>query len=306
MLWRRFTCLVGQMVLLLAAQPAAPGGPAVAAAAPRQDTACDQGPTNPATHQAGDLDQFAADWGVFCEPSLGDGGFPTWQKYDITAPSLDGHALQCALTGGSSYANVHCYRNLLPDPATVGVTLTLAFQFWPAPPCTDLQTACVQALEFSVSKWHSQLRYEWAVQWEHIGDVCPQWRYWDPFKPGQWVTFDPPLLQKLQAGRWYELLLVGEIRRGQTHYVHFDIHEPAAPSQLYFFGELVAAPRPDQSPDRLAVAVQLDGNILQQPYNVALDQVALQRSTTSLAVVLQPRAYLPLVSAGAQAPPPGC
>ena len=158
MLLHRITILLGSVILTLVAQPSSPGGPAPVMAALQQAATCDQAPTKPATRQVSDLDQFVDDWGVFCEASPVNNGFPTWQKQEIAAPALDGQALQCSITGGAPYANIHCYRNLLSEPATVGITFTLAFQFWPEPSCTDLQTACVQALEFSVSKWQSRLR----------------------------------------------------------------------------------------------------------------------------------------------------
>src|ERR1041384_6483555 len=81
-----------------------PGGPTA-------QFSCDQGPGSPSTDRIFDLDQVAADWGVFCEPSPIDGGYATWRKQNIADPALDGLALECALTGGSHYSNIHCYRN---------------------------------------------------------------------------------------------------------------------------------------------------------------------------------------------------
>jgi len=86
---------------------------------------CDQGPINPPSLATYDLDEDAADWGVYCE------GSPTWAKENVTTPSIDGKSLLCAITGGDSYSNVHCYRNLLPEPTAAVFTLTLSFWFSP-------------------------------------------------------------------------------------------------------------------------------------------------------------------------------
>jgi hypothetical protein len=242
-------------------------------------TACDEGPINPASSKVCDLDENAQDWGVYCE------GTPTWEKETIATPSLDGQSLRCALTGGQPYSNAHCYRSLLPDPAASTFTLTLSFYISPTTTCNNQPTpSTVQAIEFTVSKWHQSYRYEYALQWQNVGDGTPQWRYWDPdAAPDPWVAFSPPITQCLGGETWHTLTLGGEIANGYAHYTGFTvdgIRHSRAPTAApaYTPGE----------PDRLAVAIQLDGNADQSPYDVIIDQVCLVRKPAD-------RVYLPIV-----------
>jgi hypothetical protein len=268
---------------------------------------CDQGPTRSQTSHIFDLDHVAADWGVFCEPSPTTGGYATWRKQKIADPSIDGEALECALTGGAPYSNIHCYRNLPPNPSTIAVTLTVTFLLLPGPTCTDLQTACVQALEFSVSKWQGQKRYEWALQWEQVGGPCPHWRYWNATLRDRWVDIVPPQPPIPQAGRWYTLALVGEIWQGQVRYVSFAIGEQSAPAYKYFFGPLDIPPATSTGNlNLLAVAIQLDGDSEQRPYSALLDQIALEQSSQPGFLELPRRQYLPLQLSQATTPGNGC
>ena len=136
MLRHRMPWLFGFVAFVLTGLLAPPSTVLRARAAPHPTTTCDQAPSLPSTHQVDNLDQIAANWGVYCEASPITGGDPTWLKQNTTAPALDDQALQCSLTGGAPYANIHCYRDLLPEPATIGITFTLAFQFLPGSTCT--------------------------------------------------------------------------------------------------------------------------------------------------------------------------
>lgn len=216
---------------------------------------------------------------LYCE------GTPTWEKETIVTPSLDGQALRCALTGGQPYSNAHFYRNLLPDPVASIFTLTLSFYFTPTTTCENQPTpSTIQAIEFTMNKWHQSYRYEFALQWQNVGDGAPQWRYWDPNASGPWVAFTPPITQCLGGKTWHTLTLSGEIAGGHTHYQGFAIdgnwhaHDSGV-APVYTPGE----------PDRLAVAIQLDGNANQSPYDVIIDQVCLVREPAD-------RVHLPIVA----------
>lgn len=157
-------------------------------------TACDQGPKNSPTSKTHDLDEEAEDWGIFCEKSPTTGGFPTWSLTNVATPSLDGKSLRCSITGGAPYANVHCYRNLQPEPEASVFKLTVPFYFTPTTTCNNEGSdSIVQALEFSMSKWHQTQRYEFALQWLNVGNGAPQWRYWDPHRAEaeRWVPLSP-------------------------------------------------------------------------------------------------------------------
>jgi hypothetical protein len=232
----------------------------------REPEECSEGALNPPIAKVYNLDEDAKDWDIYCE------GLPAWSKNHVSTPALDGKALRCALSGAYSYSNVHCYRNLLPEPTAAAFTLTIPFFFTPTTTCNNQGSpSVVQALEFTVSKWHRSYRYEFALQWQNVGDGAPQWRYWDPRgQPDQWVSLSPPITQCLEGGKWHTLLLEGEIVSGEVHYREFDIDGNGHTLNL-----ITAPVLTPGEPDRLAVAFQLDGNYAQLPYEVIVDQVSL-------------------------------
>ena len=186
-------------------------------------TTCHQPPTNPHSSEICNLDRVAADWGVFCE------GMPTWRKENVATPSIDGESLRVSLTdGGSGYSNAHFYREFAPEPNAVAFTLSLSFRF-DQTTCNNNQgmPSVVQALEFTMNKWQQALRYEFALQWQNVGDGAPQWRYWDPHRaaPDRWVPFNPPIIQCLAPEQWHTLTLEGEINNGRVRYRRFTINQ---------------------------------------------------------------------------------
>jgi hypothetical protein len=212
------------------------------------------------------LDEDAALWGVFTE------GNPTWAFNNVVSPSLDGRSLRCALTGGNPYSNVHCYRNLPPD-ATSNV-FTLGFSFYYQPVSTFNNNggpSVVQALEFTMNKWHQGLRYEWALQWDNVDTGGPKWRYWGRNSSGgplDW--YDLGITSSLSGQEWHTLVLEGQILAGKVHYKRFIIDGQEYPL------DIMVTPEPTNEPDKLAIAVQLDGNSTQTPYEVFLDQVTFE------------------------------
>lgn len=239
---------------------------------------CSQGPTNPPSSSMHNLDNYASDWGVYCE------GSPTWIKENTSLPSIDGESLRCSITGGASYSNVHCYQNLLSDPTASTFTLTSSFWISPTTTCNNQTTpSIVQGLEFSISKWYQSMRYELALQWQNVGSGAPQWRYWDPHQSQPWVAVNPALTQCLKAGQWHTIKLEGEIVNDQVHYTSFMIDQDA-----YVMDITVPPISAPGEIDRLAVAIQLDGSSTQSPYDVYIDRVSFIRKSLF-------QVYIPLV-----------
>jgi hypothetical protein len=228
-------------------------------------TACGASPANAPNSAQHNLDSDVASWGTYCEQT------PTVRMENATTSVLDGTSLRCALTGGAPYSNVHCYRNLLPDPAAQVFRLSLSFWFSPTATLAGSNgAAVVQALEFTMNKWQQSKRYEFALQWENVGDGAPQWRYWDPHKPEPWVGMSLP--GALERGVWHALTLEGTILNGQVYYTRFSIDQ-----QTHRIDRAVAAVPASGEPDRLAVAVQADGNAVLDPYDLFIDQVNFAR-----------------------------
>ncbi len=232
----------------------------------------DQGPSNAPTGARQRLEESAADWGVYGE------GNPVWGFSDTQAPSLDGHSLKCSITGGTPYSNAHFYRNLLDDGSRI-LALSLAFQFSPATTFNNQSgESVIQALEFTMSAWREGKRYEWALQWQNVGAGAPQWRYWDPSRAAaeRWVALPGTIAPELSAHEFHTLTIRGEIRNGKSRYRSVSVDGAEYSLNL----DAPSDPAPGVA-DKLAVAVQLDGNAHTAPYDVYLDRVALARSAGS-------------------------
>jgi hypothetical protein len=134
----------------------------------------------------------------------------------------------------------------------------------------------IQGIEFTMNKWLQPNRYEFAWQWQNVGDGAPQWRYWDPHQPGsnRWVPLTPPITQCLQGEQWHALILEGELIDGQVHYSKFTID-----GEGHDMGITIPPIAEPGEPDRLAIAIQLDGNFAESPYDVYIDQVSFIRKS---------------------------
>jgi hypothetical protein len=224
------------------------------------------------------LDQTERDWGVYCE------GHPQWRMRNVSTPSLDGKSLECAITGGDQYSNVHCYRNLTEEPESTMFTMDMLFWF-SATTCNNVGgDSVVQALEFTMNKWDQGKRYEFAIQWMNAGAGGPQWRYWDgnQIPEQRWMSFNPPITQCLVGGNAnrHSLRLEGTIVQDQIDLRSFTIDGVTHATNL-----LIPAITDVTLPDQLAVAVQVDGNINQSPYSLFIDRVNFVRWNTLLSSI---------------------
>jgi len=223
------------------------------------------------------LEVNAAAWGIYIDPP---GHIAGGTVANVQAPGLNSTALQVALTGcvgemaaqrardpRCAYTGLHAYTALPVAPLTSTVTLS-ADWYMDAP-----TLAPVQAVEFSLSSWLGGQRWEWALQWEHVGDgtvrqgTLPAWRLWDG---SHWQ--DIGVTQPLAAGTWHRLMLQGEVQGGQVHYLRF-----YSDGQLYPLGQL-HAPTAGGGADRTTVALQMDGNYAQDPYACDLQHVTFSTS----------------------------
>jgi hypothetical protein len=208
---------------------------------------------------ATDLDDDVTTWGVYTEIS------PTWIIANAITPSIDGKSLRCSITGGTPYSNLHCYRNLPPEPLSAKFALALSFWFSPTTTFNNQGApSIVQALEFTMNKWQQGKRYEFALQWQNVGDGAPQWRYWNS---SQWMSLG--ITGTLEGNQWHSLVLDGEITDGQTYYRGFTVDQ-----QMHLISMLAPPADVPGETDRLAIAIQLDGNFEEAPYDVFIDQVS--------------------------------
>lgn len=236
-----------------------------------------RGPGQAFADSAAGLEANAAAWGIYIDtPGQVAGGTVA----NVAAPGPGGTALQVALNGcrgetatqraldpRCAYTGLHAYTTLPVTPLTSTVTLSVDWYM-------DTPTlAPVQAVEFSLSTWLGGRRWEWALQWEHVGDgtarqgTLPAWRLWDG---SRWQ--DIGITQPLATGTWHHLALQGEVQAGQVHYLRF-----SSDGHLYPLGQL-HAPTAGGGSDRTTIALQVDGNYEQDPYACDLQHVTL--STT--------------------------
>ena len=215
------------------------------------------------------LEEDASAWAVYTDGQ----GIPTWEVNNVTNPVLSGLALRCAITGGQPYSNVHCYRNLPAEPDSYYFVFSLDFQYRPESTYNNVGgDSVVQGLEFTMNKWIQGQRYEWAVQWENVGTNAPQWRYWNPNLPpdSRWVA--QGISGTVSSNEWHTLLIEGQITNGMVEYKRFIFdgqeHTLSIP--------LIAPAAEPGEVDRLAVAVQLDGNKTETPYDLIIDNVELK------------------------------
>ncbi|MGC1378805.1 MAG: hypothetical protein WA821_21415 [Anaerolineales bacterium] len=207
-------------------------------------------PTSTLRPPGSELDEDASLWSIY------NAGNATGIVDNVADPSLDGRSLRCALTGGDPYSAMQCYRTLPAQPDARVFTLSMSFFYRPA--------SSPQALEFNMSKWNQNNRYQWALQWDNAGGT--KWRYWDP--ANQWV--DLGVSGPLAAEQWHTLVLQGDIRNGQVHYSLFMLD-----GQAHDLDSTVAPVSTSGEPDRLTVAVQLDGNDVPTPYELFVDHLLL-------------------------------
>jgi len=218
------------------------------------------------------LDEDVSNWDVYTE------GSPTWALSNVVAPSLDGNALRCALTGGSPYSNVHCYQNLPAKPNSSIFSLSMSFYYQPASSFNNIgEPSIVQGLEFTMNKWDHGSRYEWAIQWDNVDQGAPKWRYWAPSQSPQWV--DLGISGAIAGEEWHTLKLEGKIVNKQVYYQRFIFDQ-----QEYPLGITTAPVSAVGESDRLAIAVQLDGNYVETPYELIVDHVLLDTKPTFIDV----------------------
>jgi hypothetical protein len=230
-------------------------------------------PTSTQPPSAENLDNYPQDWKIFTERA------PVAEVKGATNPSLDGNSLQCSNKGGAPYSNVHCYLNLPPEPDVSSFTLSLSFLFTPEVTCNNQggKVSTVQALEFSMSNWTNARRFEFALQWQNVGDGAPQWRYWDPHQTEnrRWKPVNSNITQCLEGDKWHTVQLEGSTNGIEVHYKNFTID-----NQTYELNFSTARVNTPGEVNRLAIAIQLDGNANQTPYDVFIDKVNFRRQGT--------------------------
>jgi hypothetical protein len=136
---------------------------------------------------------------------------------------------------------MHAYRNLAADDAATTFQIDDYYYFTTTTP--------IQALEFTMNKWVSNMRFEWAMQWENIGGGSPPpWRLWTG---SAWQSTG--YTQSLAVNTWHHIQIKGTVVSGQVHYVSF-ISDSLSASLGQNFNPV------SSTGDKLALAIQLDSD----------------------------------------------
>lgn len=231
----------------------------------RAQSACNQLPGKLPVSASRDLEEDEEFWGVYCE------GSPEWSFGEAEAPERKGKALRCSITGGEPYSNAHFYRDLPGDAGARRFEMTIDFFYQPTSTFNnEAGPSVLQGLEFTMNKWNGGWRWEWALQWQNVGAGAPQWCYWDPHQAQKWVPLE--IKGPLAGETWHTLVMKGRIKKNQVSFESFKIDGVTHALDLII--QPAAVPNDH---NRLAVAVQLDGNATQAPFDLFIDDLELDR-----------------------------
>ena len=192
-----------------------------------------------------------------------DQGFTLGTIFPNGGDDLDNSAVKLTILPAWPYSDLHAYVNVPPANNATQFAGDYSF-FFP-------QTTGMQALEFKMKKWVANQEWEWSVQWELLPDGTSQqgqpmsWRVWNGMS---WINTG--ITQNLATNSWHTLHLDGAVVNGQSQYLSMRCDDNAMNLQAFTFA-------PVSSPgEKLAIAVQLDGDALLTPYTVFFERASLR------------------------------
>jgi hypothetical protein len=215
---------------------------------------------------SGRLEENAASWGVYWKERL-----PSFSKTNLvlgTGDSTEEKVLKLSLHESEPNTFAHFYLNLEPRGKAVHFGLSMRLQIAQETTYNNAGgNSLVPALELSISKFNNKRRYEFAWQWQNVGEGAPQWRLWDAARG--WASMG--IKHKLTSRTWHFISFTGKVLRDKVYYDILTIDGV----KFVVNKEVAATPLKDPY-DYLSVAVQLDGNTMGDPYVVYIKDVALE------------------------------
>lgn len=191
--------------------------------------------------------------GTPCASGLGSAGFSMTQH--MPTPSMDGHSTQFNISGPQGYSNALWWKQLNPAPDATH----FVYDFWVYVEDPNVP----QALEFDLNQTVAGTKYIFGTECNFRGSG--KWDLWDGAS-GKWVPSQVGCAP-FGANSWTHMTWTFERANGQVHYVSVAIN-----GSTYSVDKWLN-PQANVSVQELNVAVQLDGNVSQQPYSVWLDQM---------------------------------
>lgn len=245
--------------------------------------------SNPTT-QKSNLENDSTQWHNFYNPDIKPSQ-ATATESSVNEPNMPdtqntciNKALQVALlVGPPPNTGVQAYRTLQENP---GDSFELSLLFYIP------DEAPIQALAFSMQQWVGGQEFQWALQWQQIGNVTtqqppPNWRIWtgstwQDIGSSASLTGNPYLLE----GRWNSLDLQGTILNKRVQYKSFTYNGRTTnfTEKTTNFVQISGQPFPPvpmSSPPKLVAAIELDGNSQEEPYDLYIDNVSIITSCSN-------------------------
>lgn len=189
----------------------------------------------------------------------GDGVADAWMAQFQTTPSLSGSSAEFHVGGGIGYSNSLWWNQLAPERNAS----EFAYDFWVFMKDSDRP----QALEFDVNQTIDGTR--WVFGTECDFDGSGKWNVWNGAGDlGSWVPSGIGCAH-FTPNTWTHVVWRFERSGTQVHYVSVTINDTEYPVDVW--GGVQTNPNANE----LNVAVQLDGNHAQEPYEVWIDKVKL-------------------------------
>ena len=190
-----------------------------------------------------------------CASGLGD-ATSTMTRHQ-SSPSLSGNSSVFTLGGKTHYSNALWWKSLGPSSKPTRFVYDLYFYL------TDPNAP--EALEFDVNQSMGGTRYTWGSECSYRD--TGHWDIWNP-EAEVWETTSvkcPPV----EAHAWHHLIWQVERVDGKVHYISVTLDDKVSRIDKYYEAQH------GWKGDDVNVAFQLDGDYLQDPYSVWLDNVSL-------------------------------
>jgi hypothetical protein len=173
-------------------------------------------------------------------------------------PSLDGNSTKFSIAGPTGYSN-----ELWFNPVGGGSNVThFVYDLW----FLIDKPAAAQALEFDVNQTFGGQRWTWGTECNFNGSG--KWDIWDSLHETWVPTFVD--CKPFPANTWIHLIWNFERVNGQAHYISLTVNDQVFTIDQFF------NPQQNWTLEEIDAAFQMDGNFMQEPYNVWLDKVNLQ------------------------------
>jgi hypothetical protein len=192
--------------------------------------------------------------GQICAAGLGTA--QSTMTENQTSPAMDGKSAKFTMGGPTPYSNILYFNPIAGGNNVSHFTYDLYFY-------VD-QPNAPQALEFDINQTFGGNRWVWGSECNFNGSG--KWDIWNDLTGWQPTQFP---CTPFPANTWIHLIWSVERVGNQVHYISLTVGNQVFNVDTYYPNQ------PNWTLEEIDVAFQMDGNFMQQPYNVWLDEVNL-------------------------------